>query len=263
MSKPLENQVALVTGVGWGPGKAIAAALAAQGASVVVQDADKARADAVAAEMSGKGARVVAAAEPSDTVAGGEQLVKTAVEKFGRLDVLVNNAGRISDRPIARMDEGDWDKVIQIQLKSLFCCGRPAANVFRQQRSGRIINITSTSGLFGAANQANHAAATSGIVGFTKAVARDMGRYAVTTNAIAVAPEALRGQAVDFSTLAALVVFLLGPDGSNVNGQTFHVTADTVQVIAPPRPSRSISKDGRWTQRELVEHAPHLFASSK
>src|SRR5574341_1403931 len=115
----------------------------------------------------------------------GEKIIKTPLDKFGRLDILVNNAGILRDRMIFNMTEQEWDEVIAVHLKGHFNCTKPASVIMRQQRSGRIINFSSESGLFGNAGQANYGAAKSGIAGFTRVVARDMGRYGVTCNAIA------------------------------------------------------------------------------
>src|SRR3990170_4669912 len=161
----LEGKVAVITGAGRGIGRAIAIQMAEEGAKVVVNDPgvgpdgqghDDGPADQVVAEIAAKGLTAVANYDSVATMAGGESIIKTALDSFGRIDILVNNA-----------------------------CTKPAAVIMRQQRYGRIINFTSESGLWGNAGQANYGAAKSGIAGLTRVVARDMGRYGVTCNAIA------------------------------------------------------------------------------
>ncbi|MCH7522933.1 MAG: SDR family NAD(P)-dependent oxidoreductase, partial [Chloroflexi bacterium] len=190
----LEGKVAIVTGAGRGIGKALALQMAEEGASVVVNDAgvgpdgvghDNGPAEQVVAEIKDKGLTAVANYDSVATMDGGDSIIKTALDSFGRLDILVNNAGILRDRMIFNMSEQEWDDVIAVHLKGHFACIKPAAVLMRQQRYGRIINFSSESGLWGNAGQANYGAAKSGIAGLTRVVARDMGRYGVTCNAIA------------------------------------------------------------------------------
>ncbi|MEX1252991.1 MAG: SDR family NAD(P)-dependent oxidoreductase, partial [Dehalococcoidia bacterium] len=189
----LEGKVAVITGSGRGIGRGMALLFAQEGAKVVVVDpgvnvdgsgTDAGPADQVVNEIRSAGGEAAPCYESVTTVEGGEKIVQTALDAFGRLDILVNNAGILRDRMIFNMSEEEWDAVIAVHLKGHFCCTKPASIVFRQQRFGRLINFASVSGLVGIAGQANYGAAKSGIAGFTRVVARDLGRYGVTCNAI-------------------------------------------------------------------------------
>jgi NAD(P)-dependent dehydrogenase (short-subunit alcohol dehydrogenase family) len=207
----LEGRIAVVTGAGRGIGCAVALALAREGAKVVVNDAgvnvdgtghDNGPADQVVAEIRAAGGEAVASYDSVATMEGGENIIRKAVDTWGRIDILVNNAGILRDRMIFNMTEEEWDAVIAVHLKGTFACTKPASVLMRQQRYGRIINFTSGAGLRGSSGQANYAAAKAGVAGFTRAVARDLGRYGVTCNAVApaaltrmtatVSPEALQ-----------------------------------------------------------------------
>ncbi len=187
----LEDKVAVITGAGRGIGRSIALMMAEEGAKVVVNDpgvgpdgagTDDGPADQVVAEITKAGGTAVANHDTVATADGGEAIIKTAVDKFGRVDILVNNAGILRDRMIFNMSEEEWDAVIAVHLKGHFNCTKPASVLMRQQRYGRIINYSSESGLWGNAGQANYGAAKSAIAGFTRVVARDLGRYAVTVS---------------------------------------------------------------------------------
>jgi len=190
----LQGKVAVVTGSGRGVGRGIALALAREGAKVVIND--------VGCEVDGRGsaqdpaAQVVNeikamggdAAPNYDSVAsfsGAENIIKTAVEKFGRIDILVNNAGIVRDKSIAKMTEDDFDAVLAVHLKGTFNCGRHAIPIMREQGYGRVINITSSAGLRGNFGQSNYGAAKAGIMGLTLVWAIELGKYGVTVNAMA------------------------------------------------------------------------------
>ncbi len=207
----LDGRIAVVTGAGRGIGRSIALLFAREGAKVVVNDAgvnvdgtghDNGPADQVVEEIRAAGGEAVASYDSVATMEGGENIIRKAVDTWGRIDILVNNAGILRDRMIFNMTEEEWDAVIAVHLKGHFACTKPASVLMRQQRYGRIINFTSGAGLRGSSGQANYAAAKAGIAGFTRAVARDLGRYGVTCNAVApaaltrmtatVSPEALQ-----------------------------------------------------------------------
>ncbi len=179
MTKP----VALVTGASRGIGRAIALELAQAGMTVAVNYARSPEAaQSVVAQMEGNGAIFGADVSQADQV---QQLFADVLEKFGRLDVLVNNAGITRDGLLMRMKDEDWQQVIDLNLTGVFLCTRAATKLMLKQRSGRIINISSTSGVLGNAGQTNYAAAKAGVIGFTKAVARELSSRGITVNAVA------------------------------------------------------------------------------
>ena len=290
----LEGKVAVITGAGRGIGRGIAILMAQHGAKVVVNDPgvnpdgtghDDGPADQVVAEIADASGVAVANYDSVTTVQGGDNIIKTAMEKFGRLDVLVNNAGILRDRMIFNMAEQEWDEVMAVHLKGHFNTTKPASMIMRQQRSGRIINFSSESGLWGNAGQANYGAAKSGIAGLTRVVARDLGRYGVTCNAIAprawtrltaTIPQAPRGGAnapaqsqtsaieqLDPDMIAPMVCYLAGDDAWNINGQVFLVYAGTVAVLHHPVPWRTIFKPGLWTLDELSATVPQLLEGTR
>jgi NAD(P)-dependent dehydrogenase (short-subunit alcohol dehydrogenase family) len=290
----LEGKVAVVTGSGRGIGRGIAMLFAREGARVVVNDPgvnvdgsgyDNGPADQVVAEIIGEGGTAVANYDSVATVEGGEAIIKTAVDAFGRIDILVNNAGILRDRMIFNMTEEEWDAVIGVHLKGHYNCTKPASILMRQQRYGRLINFSSGSGLIGMPGQANYGAAKSGIAGFTRVVAKDLGRYGVTCNAIApgaatrmtatVSDSAreLRGRAGittgagarppsappmrDPEYVAPMVAYLASDDAWNINGQIFHVAGGAVGVAWHPTPMRRLWKPAMWTLDELVDVVPN------
>ena len=193
MAGLVQDKVAIVTGAGRGIGRGVAKLLAAEGASVVVVDpgasvdgsgADRSPAGLVAREITDAGGSAVPCYESVVTMEGGENIVRTAVENFGTLDIVVTCAGILRDRMVFNLTEQEWDDVIAVHLKGTFTVVKHACILFRQQRSGRIVTFSSTSGLYGNSGQANYGAAKDGIAGLTRVVARDMGRYGVTANAI-------------------------------------------------------------------------------
>ena len=194
MTARLKGRNAVVTGAGRGIGRAVALALAEEGASVVVNDPgvnvdgsghDAGPADQVAGEIRAAGGSAVASYDSVAELAGGESMVRQCVDAFGRIDILVNVAGILRDRMIFNMSEEEWDAVIAVHLKGHFNTIKPASVLMRQQRYGRIVNFSSISGLRGISGQSNYGAAKAGIAGLTRVVARDLGRYGVTCNAIA------------------------------------------------------------------------------
>ena len=182
----LQGKIAVVTGSSRGIGAAIARELAAQGATVVLNHRDSAaQAEAVIAEIVAAGGQAVAIQADVSSFAEAQRLIKETVERFGHIDILVNNAGTTRDMLIMMMPEADWDLVIQTNLKSAFNCSKAAVRPMMKQRFGRIINITSVSGLAGQAGQTNYSASKAGMIGFTKALAKEVGPRGITVNAIA------------------------------------------------------------------------------
>ncbi|MGD1930144.1 MAG: 3-oxoacyl-[acyl-carrier-protein] reductase [Leptolyngbyaceae cyanobacterium] len=186
MSALLMDQVAVVTGASRGIGRATAIALAAEGAHVVVNYARSSEAaDAVVATINGDGGSAIALQADVSQADQVEALIKATTEKWGRVDVLVNNAGITRDTLLLRMKPEDWQAVIDLNLTGVFLCTRAVSKLMLKQRSGRIINIASVAGLMGNPGQANYSAAKAGVIGFTKTIAKEMSSRSVTVNAVA------------------------------------------------------------------------------
>ncbi|MFM7427858.1 MAG: 3-oxoacyl-[acyl-carrier-protein] reductase [Elainella sp.] len=185
-SQRLQGQVAIVTGASRGIGRAAALALAAEGATVVVNYASSSQAaDQVVAEITGMGSQAVALQADVGQAEQVEALFNATMEKYGRVDVLVNNAGIARDTLLLRMKLEDWQAVIDLNLTGVFLCTRAASKIMLKQRSGRIVNITSVVGEMGNAGQANYSAAKAGVIGFTKTVAKELASRGITVNAVA------------------------------------------------------------------------------
>jgi NAD(P)-dependent dehydrogenase (short-subunit alcohol dehydrogenase family) len=282
MAKRLEGKVAIVTGAGRGIGRGEALALASEGAKVVVNDlggavdgsgAARSPADELVAEIKKLGGEAVANYDSVATMKGGENIVKTAIDSFGKLDILVNNAGILRDRMLFKMSEEDWDLVLKVHLYGHFYTIRAVSPFFRQQRYGRIINTSSVAGLNATTHgQANYGAAKEGIVGLTRKVARDMGRYGVTCNCIRpnagtrltlsdemrkARPEAMaKFEQMRPEDIAPLVVWLASDDAANVNGRTFYVEKGRIGLYSEPVLEKQLVKAGGWTIDELFMFMP-------
>ena len=299
MGDRLKGKVAVVTGAGGGIGRGEAMLLAEEGAKVVVNDLGTERdgtgttsspADAVVAEIKAAGGEAVANYDNVATEEGGNNIIQTAVDNFGKIDILVNNAGILRDRMVFNMAAEEWDAVIKVHLYGTFNCTKPAAILMRQQRSGRIINTSSTSGLIGNAGQANYGAAKAGIAGFTWVCARDLGRYGITVNCVvpaattrmtasaemdaarqtraaragagpAAQPAARPGGGSDPDDVAPMVVYLASDAATNINGYCFGASGGQYSVYANPAPAKSIHKTGRWTLDELDQIIPRSLAA--
>lgn len=186
MAAGLMDKVAVVTGASRGIGRATALALATEGASVVVNYArSSTAADEVVAEITGNGGSAIALQADVSDAEQVDGLIKATMEKWGRVDVLVNNAGITRDTLLLRMKPEDWQAVIDLNLSGVFLCTRAVSKVMLKQRSGRIINIASVAGLMGNPGQANYSAAKAGVIGFTKTVAKEMAARGITVNAVA------------------------------------------------------------------------------
>ena len=282
MAKRLEGKVAIVTGAGRGIGRGEALALASEGAKVVVNDlggavdgsgASTSPAEEVVAEINKLGAEAVANYDSVATEQGGQNIIKTAVDVFGRVDILVNNAGILRDRMLFNMTEEDWNTVLKVHLYGHFHTIRAASPLFRRQRYGRIVNTASVAGLNATTyGQANYGAAKEGIVGLTRKVARDMGRYGVTCNCIRpnagtrltlsdemkeARPEAMaRFEEMKPEGIAPLVVWLASDDAASVNGRTFFVEKGRVGLYSEPVLEKQLIKPGGWTIDELFLFMP-------
>ncbi len=181
----VENKVTVVTGAAQGIGKAIATLLAARGAAVMVCDINLEMANETAREIELNGGKCSAIKTDVTQPADADQIVKETIEKFGALDILVNNAGITKDNVLLRMKEDQWDQVMAVNLKGTFNCTKAAIRVMMRQKRGTIINVASITGLMGNAGQANYSASKAGVIGFTKAVAREYADRGITVNAVA------------------------------------------------------------------------------
>ncbi len=278
----LNGKVAVVTGAARGVGREIALLMARHGASVVVNDyggsevgtgADRKPADEVVDEIRREGGKAAANYESVASMAGGQAIVKTAVDTFGRVDIVVNNAGILRDRMIFNMTEEEWDAVINTHLKGTFAVTRAAAPLMREQKSGRFINMTSTSGLIGNVGQANYAAAKLGIFGLTKATALDMARYNVTANCISpfawtrmigtipTENEVQKARVEKIKKLspahiAPMAAFLASDAAQDVTGQVFGVRGKEIMLFSHERPIMRLHHDEGWTVERLIEMFP-------
>lgn len=181
----LKDNVAVVTGAGRGIGRAVALAFAREGADVLVNYVSNSQtADETVAEIEKIGRKAVSVKADVASTADAQNMIETAVEKLGGLDILVNNAGVSIPSMLLKMTEEQWDRIINIHLKGTFTCTQAAARHMKEQKSGKIINVISTAGLFGTIGQINYASAKAGIIGFTKSASRELGRYNINVNAI-------------------------------------------------------------------------------
>jgi 3-oxoacyl-[acyl-carrier protein] reductase len=243
MKGPLDGKVAIITGGSRGIGAEVGARLAEDGAAVVVSGRDGERLQRTVREWETQGRAVLGVVADATSREDCERLVSTAKQHFGRIDVLVNNAGMTHDQLLVRMTDEDWDRVIEVNLRSAFLMTRAVSKALvRQKSGGRVINITSTSGAMGNAGQVNYSAAKAGLIGFTKAAARELAHWSILVNAVApglietdmtanlsaTAREALLAQVPlkrsgTVREVAEMVRFLAGDGATYITGQVFHV----------------------------------------
>lgn len=284
----VQDKVVLVTGAGGGIGRDIALAMAREGAKVVVNDigasvtgegSDTGPAQAVVNEIRSFGAQAVANTDSVADATSAARLVQTAIDAFGRIDVVVNNAGILRDRIFHKMNLEEWDSVIKVHLYGAYHVSRAASPYFKDQESGVYIHMTSTSGLVGNFGQANYAAAKMGVAALSKSIALDMQRFNVRSNCIAPfawsrmigsiptdTPEQQarvdRIKQMTPAKIAPLAVSLASDAGRDANGQIFAVRNNEIFLMSQPRPVRSVHRGEGWTPESVAAHAlPALRAS--
>lgn len=277
----VEDKVVVVTGAGGGIGRDIALAMAAHGAKVVVNDIGAALdgeggsagpAQQVVDEIRAAGGQAVPSTDSVADPASAARIVECAVQSFGRIDAVVNNAGILRDRFFHKMSMDEWDAVIKVHLYGAYYVSRAAATHFKEQNAGAMVHMTSTSGLIGNFGQANYSAAKLGIVALSKSIALDMLKFNVRSNCIApfawsrmigAIPTDTEEQRVRVDKIrqmtpakvAPLAVYLASDAANAVNGQIFSVRNNEISLISQPRPVRSIHRSEGWTPQSIAEHA--------
>ena len=288
MTKLLQDKVIVVTGAGRGIGREIALLCASEGAKVVVNDpggaadgsgSNAAPAEEVVEEIKKRGGTAVANFETVAEAIPASRIVKMAVDRFGKLDGVVNNAGILRDAIFHRMSIDAFESVIKVHLMGSFYVSHAAARLFREQESGSFVHFTSTSGLVGNFGQANYAAAKLGIVGLSKSIALDMARFNVRSNCVspfawsrligtipteteAEKARVAKIQQMGPEKIAPVAAFLLGDVARDVTGQIFAVRMNEIFLMSQSRPLRSVHRNEGWTVESLGEHGmPALKAS--
>ena len=284
----LKGKVAVVTGAGGGIGREIALALAAEGVSIVVNDigvslTGEGGSESPAQETSGlitqKGGKAVISNESVSSWNGAQLIIKKALDTFGKIDIVVNNAGILRDTIFHKMDPSDWENVINVHLNGSFYVSRAAAPFFREQNSGSFVHMTSTSGLIGNFGQANYSAAKLGIAGLSKSIALDMSRYNVRSNCIAPFAWSRMTNSIPSNTdaekerverlkkmtpdkNAPLAVFLASEAAKEVTGQIFSARLNELFIYNQNRPIKSIHSENGWSPEDIAERAFPAFKNS-
>ncbi len=284
----LDDKVVVVTGAGGGIGRDIALQCAAQGAAVVVNDIgasvageglDSGPAQQVVDEIRAAGGRAAASTDSVSEPVSAGRIVQAALDSFGRIDVVVNNAGILRDRFFHKMGQDEWDAVIKVHLYGAWHVSRAAANHFKEQGSGAYVHMTSTSGLIGNFGQANYAAAKLGVAALSKSIALDMQKFNVRSNCIAPfawsrmigsiptdTPEqqarVARIQQMTPAKIAPVAVYLASDAASEVSGQIFAVRNNEIFLMSQPRPERSVHRSEGWTPESVAAHAMPALKSA-
>ena len=277
----LKDRVAIITGSGRGIGRAVALLMAEKGARVVVNDLgvagdgtgkDQGPAQEVVAEIKQAGGQAIANTDSVTSMEGCAGMVKAALAAFGRLDIVVNNAGILRDRMFHKMSPEDWQAVIDVHLGGHFNLCRSAINLFREQGYGRIINFTSTSGLVGNLGQTNYGSAKMAVVGLTRLLALETQKHDICVNAVSPfawtrmtssipvtdeksAARVEKIKRMKPENVAPLVVFLASDQAKGITGQIFGARAGELMIFSVPKPLRSVHHKGGWTPEEIAETA--------
>ncbi|MBS7662089.1 SDR family oxidoreductase [Pseudomonas lalucatii] len=278
-----KDRVVIITGAGGGLGKAYALAFAAEGAKVLVNDINREAAAAVVAEIQGQGGAALANSQDITNYEAAGEIVRAAIEHFGDLHVVLNNAGICRDRMFASLSEADWDAVMAVHLKGHFCIASHAVKYWREQAKGgaqvraRIINTSSGAGLQGSIGQSNYAAAKGGIAALTLVQAAELARYGITANALA--PAARTGmteqvfaevmqkpqEGFDYfapENVAPLLVWLGSEQSQHVSGRLFEVEGGRLSIADGWRKGPERDKGGRWLPAEVGEAVAQLIAEA-
>lgn len=286
MQRMMEGKVVVVTGAGGGIGREVALQMANAGAKVVVNDIgvtlqgealDQGAnaltpAESVVKEIRDAGGEAVASHDSVASYQSAHAIIQCAMDSFGKIDGVVNNAGNLRDRSFHKMSEDEWRAVIAVHLDGTFFVSRAAATYFREQESGAFVHMTSTSGLIGNYGQANYGAAKLGIVALSKMIALDMGRYNVRSNSIAPSAWSRMTSSIPTDTpqqmdrveklkkmeagkIAPMAVYLLSDAAQEVTGQIFAVRANEIMLMSQPRPLRSVHYSEGWTPERIAEVA--------
>lgn len=287
-AKMVEGKVVIVTGAGGGIGRDIALSMARYGARVVVNDIgasltgegqDLGPGQQVVEEIKAFGGQAVVNTDSVSDAAGAERIIQTALDAFGRVDCVVNNAGILRDRIFHKMSNDDWDSVVKVHLYGAYYMSKAAALHFKEQNSGALVHMTSTSGLIGNFGQANYSAAKLGVVALSKSIALDMQKFNVRSNCIApfawsrmtssiptdTPEQAARVERMKQMTpakIAPLAVYLASDAANDVNGQIFAVRNNEIFLISQPRPVRSVHRSEGWTAENIAEHGMPALKSS-
>ena len=284
MGSFVKGKVVVVTGAGGGIGRDMAKAMAAEGASVIVNDlgkvpgTERSAAEEVSQEIRAAGGSATANADSVATAETAAHIVQAAVDTYGRIDAVVNNAGIVRDRMFFNMSPEEWRLVMDVHLNGSFFTARAAAPHFRSQNSGAYVHMTSTSGLIGNLGQANYSAAKMGVVGLSKSIALDMEKFKVRSNCIAPwawtpmtatipdtpenQPRIAKMKKMEAAKIAPLAVFLISDAAAKVSGQIFGVRANEIYFFSQIRMARSLHRSEGWTPQTIAEHAMPAFESS-
>ena len=284
----LNNKVAVVTGAGGGIGREIALALSEEGALIVVNDigvsltgdgGSSSPAEETCGLIIQKGGHAITSNESVSTWDSAQLIIKKAIDTYGKIDIVINNAGILRDTIFHKMEPSDWEDVINVHLNGGFYVSRAAAPYFREQNSGAYVHMTSTSGLIGNFGQANYSAAKLGIVGLSKSISLDMSRYNVRSNCIAPFAWSRMTNSIPANTdaekerverlkkmtpetNAPLAVFLASAAAKEVTGQIFSARLNELFIYNQNRPIKSIHSDKGWTPQEIAQRAYPAFKSS-